>query len=444
MQNIEHQFRSFRQGEHGAMTALNLFLLVVVAMFTGIAIDTANAISARTQLQSTADAAAHAALVQREWHEPSEAKALAVQIATGNMPSGLYGEVLHADDIVFGDYDRASGTFVPDANSRNAVMVKTERVAERQNPVGTFLLQLVGQVSWDVRTAALFETYYPTCLMEGFVAEDIVDIQSNNSYFNGFCIHSNNYVTINNNNYFEPGSIVSMPNSEDLVVATTGNGEDKNLGLDEALREGKWIIKIFGRIERIIEGVQTEGHRYAQTFTSFFTPIDIHVDMSHLKQGNKYVIEPADLQSGRVYNVECNKVDLKTGTFEGIVLIADCPVELSNGVVLEDTVLITTYAGSKAFYSPANIVLGKNDSCGSGGGAKLVTNGSVDLSAGVEIYGSQIIAGGNVEFSSNADGLQGASIVAGGRIDSTSNMNFAFCGSGVEHFFLADYFRLAG
>ncbi len=444
MTRRDFKIEQFGQDQGGGITALNLFLIMVVALFAGIAIDTASAISARTQLQATADATAHAALVQREWHEPDVAKERAIQIAMGNMPTSSFGNVLTADDIVFGDYDRASKTFTPDEDSRDAVLVRTERALANKNPVGTFLLQFVGFWFWDVETMALFETFYPTCLMEGFVAEDVVDIQSNNSYFNGFCIHSNQYVTVNNNNYFEPGTIVSMPNSDDLEVAITGSGEDKNEGLYEALREGKWFIKILNRVDRIKEGVQTEGHRYAQDFTTDFDVIDIHIDMPELEQGNKYVIEPANLAAGHVYNVTCSKVDLKSGTYLGIVLITDCPVEISNGVVLQDTVLISTYDGAKAFYSPANVVMGLADDCAPGGGAKIVTRGSVDFSSGVELYGSQIIAGGNVEFSSNADGMQGASIVAGGRIDSTSNMNFAFCGTGIEHFFLAEYFRLAG
>jgi hypothetical protein len=43
----------------------------------------------------------------------------------------------------------------------------------------------------------------PDCLREGFVAENMVDIQSNNAYRNGFCIHSNDVVSLNSNNYFE-------------------------------------------------------------------------------------------------------------------------------------------------------------------------------------------------------------------------------------------------
>lgn len=124
------------------------------------------------------------------------------------------------------------------------------------------------------------------------------------------------------------------------------------------------------------------------------------------------------------------------------MLIADCPIEISGGLQFIDAVILTTYAGSNAFKSPANIILGKDDSCSEGGGAQFITKGDVDFLAGMQLFGSQIIAGGDVEFTSNADGLQGASIVSGSRIDSTSNMNFAFCGSGMGHSFLAEYFRL--
>ena len=442
--NRHRHMRGMLRGEDGALTVVNIIFLCSIALLAGIAIDVASVISARTQLQTTADAAAHAALVEREWHTPQEARDKALAVAMTNMSESRYGDVLRATNIVFGDYDRATDTFTRDDNSRNAVFVETERLASNDNPVGTFLLQFAGLWNWDVRTRAIYETFIPTCLMEGFVAEDVIDIQSNNSYFNGFCIHSNAHVTINNNNFFEPGTIVSMPDSDDIVVNVTGSGEDKNEGLQEALREGKWFIKILNRIELIRTGVQTQYHPYARDYTTNFSVIDINATMPTLKQGNKHVIGPADLQPGRVYKVSCNKVDMKSGTYDKVVLIADCPVELSNGVVLTDVTLLTTYSGEKSFYSPANIVLGRNDNCAAGGGANIVTKGAVDFSAGLEMYGSQIIAAGNVEFSSNADGLQGASIVSGGRIDSTSNMNFAFCGSGMEHSFLAEYFRLAG
>lgn len=446
LQTLQNAANRFRRHQDGGLTVVNLFFLSVLAILGGVAIDVASVVSARTQLQATADAAAHAALVEREFHTSQEATDKALAVALQNMPQGSFGDVLTQQNITFGDWDRETRVFTADVNSSDAVLVTTERLEQNGNAVTTFLLQFVGLWDWDVRTSAVFETFIPTCLLEGFVAESVIDIQSNNSYFNGFCLHSNSHVAINNNNFFESGTVVSMPDSNDLVVDITGSGEDKNEGLEDALREGKWIIKILNRIDMIAEGLQDRQSRYARDYTNNFNVIQIDVDMPSLKQGNKYVIEPNDLQKGRVYKVTCDKLDLVnkgSGVFDGIVLIADCPIEISGGLVFTDTVILTTYAGAGALKSPANIVLGDNDGCASGGGAQFLTKGDVDFSAGVALYGSQIIAGGDVKFTSNADGLQGASIVAGGRIDSTSNMNFAFCGSGMEHSFLAEYFRLA-
>ena len=69
--------------------------------------------------------------------------------------------------------------------------------------------------------------------------------------------------------------------------------------------------------------------------------------------------------------------------------------------------------------------------------------GSVNFPANLSIYGSQIIALGDIDFEANANGVEGVSMVAGGQIDSTSNMAMGFCnGSGLENRFEAEYFRV--
>lgn len=433
----------FKGDQDGGLTVVNVIFLSLIAMLAGIAIDVSSVVAARTQLQATADAAAHAALVEREFHTQQEAKDKALAVAVGNMPAGQYGNVLSQQNITFGDYDRSTGTFTADVNSREAVLVQTERLSSQGNGVTTFLLQFVGLWDWDLRTTSLFETYFPTCLIEGFVAEEVIDIQSNNSYFNGFCIHSNSYVSINNNNFFEPGTVVSMPDTTDMVINITGKGEDKNEGLDEALREGKYFIKILNRIDLIIDGVKDRHSRYARDWINNYNVIDVDEDRADLLTGQTYKIAPSDLTKGRIYEVSgCSKVDFLAGTFEDIVFIADCPLEFSNGAVFEDATIITTSTADKSMRAPNNLVLGAPDSCADGGGAQLVTKGGIEVASVLEMHGSQIIAAKNVEFQSNTDGLNGASIVSGGRIDSTSNMNFAFCGNGMEHSFMAEYFRL--
>ncbi len=421
--------------EDGAMSVVNLFFILAVGMLSGVAIDVSNLMSARTQLQTAADAAAHAALVEREWLDMDASRATAMQVLQANMPASVYGEVLDEEAIQFGAYDRATKTFTPDEDSRNAVMVETSRLSSNGNPVGTFLLHLVGVNHWDVKRQSVFETFFPTCLREGFVAQGVVDIQSNNSYFNGFCIHSNSHVAINQNNFFEAGTIVSMPDTADLVVPNNGLEEEKNEGLVNALREGRWFIKILNRLDRIVAGVQDKQSEYAQSYITSYTPVTLIAT----------TVNPGDFTSGRIYKSSCtNKLTFNSGVYKNIVVIANCDMVFKNGAEFQDAVIITKSNAAKAMTAPNNLVLGAKDNCAEGGGAILVSYGGVEVASSLEMHGSQIIAAGNVQFTANADGIRGASIVAGGRIDGTSNMNFAFCGSGMAHIFKAKYFRLAG
>ena len=425
---------AFQYRQDGVLTVVYFIFIIVVSILGGIAFDVASVVSARTQLQVTADAAAHAALVEREWHSADDAKTKAMAVALQNMPQDRYGNVLTQENIVFGHWDRDTTIFTQDNNSRNAVLVTTERDTQNGNPVATFLLQFVGLWDWDVRTSSVFETFYPTCLMEGFVAEGVVDIQSNNSYFNGFCIHSNSHVEINNNNFFESGTVVSMPDTNDLVVPTDGLSDEKNQGLADALHEGKWFIKILNRLDEIVAGVQDRDHRYAREYINNYNIVAL----------NKTRVGPTDLPKGRIYTVDCNsKFTFDAGIYDEIVLIANCPLTFKNGAEFHEAVIITTSTSNKSMSAPNNLTLGEADDCNPGGGAQLITYGGFEVAASLEMHGSQIIAAGDVEFAANADGIRGASIVSGGRIDGTSNMNFAFCGDGMEHSFLAEYFRLA-
>lgn len=427
--------------EDGGISVLNVYFLMTLAILAGVAVDVSNLIASRTQLQVAADAAAHAALVEREWNDKDVAKSRALAIAQKNMPQQDFGDVLDTRNIVFGDYDRTTGTFTPDPLSRAAVMVETERVADNGNAVSSFLLQFVGVMDWDVRSRSIFETFYPTCLMEGFVANGVIDVQSNNSYFNGFCMHSNSYVTINNNNYFEPGTIVSMPDTTQLVVTTNGNEEPKNEGLTEALREGKYFIKVLNRLDKIVEGVQDRHSRYARDYVNNYNVHEVTAGNGNNTSTsfNKGTIDPTNLQARRINTVDCaTELTLSAGTYEDVVIISECDVKISNNVILTNATLI-----SKGGIGGSHIVLGVDDNCAAGGGAQLLAYGDVQFSSTIELYGGQIIAAGDIDFQANGDGMQGASIVAGGDIDSTSNLNFAFCGSGMEHSFLAEYFRLA-
>jgi Flp pilus assembly protein TadG len=426
----------FTKSERGGITALSLFLLISMLMIGGYAVDVSNVMTARTKLQVTADAVAHAALLERELKSEDEAKTAALELAALNMPGEAFGNVITADEIVFGDWDAETFTFTPDQGSRQAVQVRTQRNTETGNPIRTHLLKLVGLDDWDVITSAVFVTYHPTCLREGFVAQQEVDLQSNNSYSNGFCIHSNSYVSLNSNNYFEPGTVVSMPDEDNIELPNSGF--ETNIGLAEALHEGGWNIRIIKRIDDIIAGLKAFDPKYTRTYVTSPSIVTL----------KSRTIYQADLVPGRLHTFSCGGGGGAALTFKNdvliskIVLVTDCKIKFEAGVKIEDAVIATTSTSAQSMVSAAGLQVGRDDDCAVGGDAQLVTEGSMSFPSDLKLFNAQLLAKGDIEFSANASGIKGAALVAGGTISGTSNMEMAFCGTGMENNFHAEYFKL--
>ena len=430
----------FAKDESGAITALNLFFVLVMAILGGVAIDMASLVQARTQLQVAADTAAHTALYTRDRTDKNTAKQEALKIASTMMPTGRYGYVLREENIHFGTYDKATKKFSIDENSREAVYVKTDRLSENANPVTSFLLSIVGFEKWDVATEAVFETYRKGCLREGFVAEDVVDIQSGNGFFNGFCVHSNTYVSANQNNLFENGTIVSMPNLDLLDIPSSGF--EKNDGLEAALFQGGMNILIVNRVNEIVAGMTDPTSRYYRSYLT--NHVAVKTDLTN----NNNNVDMSMITQHRVNELTCTKnngsITMAGEVFSNAVIITNCPIKMSSGSAFEDVTLITKDTSVTSITAPSGLRIGKDDNCADGGGAELITYGGISQAAKVEIYNGQLLAVGPIAFAAGNDGIKGASIVSGSTIDATSGSNMAFCGKGMGNIFEAEYFRMAG
>lgn len=426
---------TFWQGQEGGATVMAVFLLATSLLLAGYAIDTANAVRARTDLQVTADTAAHAALLARELKSPAEARTAALDLVERNMPAAAHGLVLRPEDIVFGRWDRDTRTFTPDESSRKAVRVVARQSETRGNGIDTYLLKLVGFDQWDLASTAVFTTYRPNCTEEGMVSQVRVDLQSNNSYFNGFCVHSNGTMELNQNNYFEPGTVVSVSDLDNLELPNSGY--TNNNGLSEALREGSWNIRILSRIDAIIAGLYAADRMYVRDYIT---------NLSFRTLPTNRNLVTADFEPGRMHRATCSggqRLRIEAGTvLNRVHIVTNCAVRFEDGVHLEDVVIATSNTGTRSFDANQNIFIGRDDDCAPGGGAQLVTAGSAVFTSSLHMFGGQILAKQNITFTANANGIQGAAMVAGGTISGTSNMSMGFCGSGMEHNFHAAYFKL--
>lgn len=448
----------FCRKEDGALTAFGLFILVAGMMIGGMALDVGYAVMARTQLQVAADSAAHAAIVARHrTGSEAAAKAVAVSVAGGNLMTRAFGDTVRAEDIRFGVYDPETDDFTETAGGP-AVLVNSKRLLERENALGLFFMRFVGIGSMDVRTSSVFTEFTPPCFQEGFVAGNRIDIQSNNVFSNGFCMHSNGEFAMNRNNVFEDGTIVSMPSGDGLT--TPGGSLTGNPGLADALRIGGYTLDILNRIDDIIATFDDPFSRWYREdyFGTFIDTVELDVSAP---------LDAAAWVPGAIHSIRCGGGDpldalapldpiLPGGkggkstltipanvTLVKGVIVTDCAVSIGANAALEDVLIISTSTDRKAIDGKAKVRLGRDDACSPGGGVQLVTRGGIEFAANLEIYGSQLIAAGSIKFAANADGLEGVSMVAGDTIDSTSNMTMGFCdGDGMENLFTESTFRL--
>ena len=416
--------------DDGGIYIFGLYIFVAIATISGIAIDVSHLNAERTRLQNATDLAAHAALFNRSTNSSSDSIAAALEVVERVMPARVYGTILTASDFHFGTYDYESDSFTRDAHSSAGVLVTASRETASNNAVRSFLLQFAGISEFDMSTQSVFTAYSPGCMREGFVAEGVVRVRSNNDFTDGFCIHSNTHVTLSQNNYFEAGTVVSMPNTDDLDIPSSGFS--KNQGLQEALRSDHQQIRILTMIDEIAAGLLDYG--------SVHMPEYIDDRRVYYHYGKKF--DPSDFEPGTINYLDCSSATLNGGTYTNVVIYSECEVKFGNGVIFDNAIVFSESTSAKAFNSPSGLQIGRDDRCSPGGGAQLITYGGLDFAAKLSVYGGQLIAEGDIVFAAQAEG-QGASFIAGGEIDGKTHIDMGYCGTGMENNFEGNYLRLA-
>jgi hypothetical protein len=312
----------------------------------------------------------------------------------------------------------------------------------------------------------VFETYVPDCLREGFVAENLVDIQSNNTYRNGFCIHSNDVVSMNNNNFFEQGTVVSMPDSSRLDMPPAGY--DSNEGLTEALRYGAIQIRLINALSEVQSSPFSTGSQAMWNYIRLATrdgqldyltgaPRQITVvngrpaasgATSDAVQAGRDLLDRNDalaLRSNAVNYVYCSSTSTQLQirqVLNNVLVITNCQVSFGSGGALENGLIATLSTSRSSISGASDTRIGRIDDCAAGGGAQLVSLGGMNFASGISIHGGQLIALQEISFAANGDGLRGTSIISGDTVSGTSNMQMGLCGTGMEDNLSLDYFRM--
>ena len=100
---LSKSFHKFLRDESGGYTIWSLIWFSLYVAMGGLAVDMTDAYRNQTMLQSTADASALAGVMSL----PDQASAVtqALLYSADNMDPGINGEVLKADEVIFGNWD---------------------------------------------------------------------------------------------------------------------------------------------------------------------------------------------------------------------------------------------------------------------------------------------------------------------------------------------------
>lgn len=405
------------KNEAGGATLWMTFWMIAFMMIGGVAVDTAKAWRMEVMLRATADAAAHAAVIDLVTEGETAARETALAFAADMLPAADFGAVLAPEDIEFGRWDPEIRVFSA-AESPDSVRVTLRRGGANGNGEPTTLLRLVGQTEWDifVTSVARIVSGPPAppdtdpCWLSGLVSRQVVRARSNN-LFSDVCIHGELGVSFRNNNEFGGETLVTMPTLD--LLDLPGSGFTRNVGLADRLAvdsNDPWIVD---HIDDMIQEMRVDANAVEAPASSF--------DPSTLAQGVTYWFECA---SDGVLTIPQNAV------LDGLVILTNCAIEFRKDVVLIDTTIGTT--GDRAgaghtVHTPSGLNIGAPDGCTPGGGSRLLIDGTFHSAAKLRMNGSQIIASGAVKLAAQARGLDGFSVLSGEDIDVTSNNGFGGC-----------------
>ncbi|MDM7933571.1 pilus assembly protein TadG-related protein [Tabrizicola sp.] len=224
----------FASEDDGGMTTFSLFGLVVCAMIGGIAVDISNLFRQKEHLTLAADAAAQAGIIALAEKKPAtEIKTTALAAAVQNAPASVAGKIYHGEqDVELVRFDPKTRTLI--SGTPNAVKVTLYRDRSVENPVNTGLLRFAGVDFLEVTATSV--AYYgqpgECTSSDGIYAKGQVTLTSGNWIGPTYCVHSQTGVWLPQQNFFEYGSGVSMPN---LAACKSKCVDTANPGIEDAV-----------------------------------------------------------------------------------------------------------------------------------------------------------------------------------------------------------------
>jgi Flp pilus assembly protein TadG len=466
----------FWSDEHGGMTLFWMFGLVILAMLAGLAIDVTNLHRHKERLTLAADAAAQAGILAlAQGQSATQVQAAVLASVELNAPAKTVGPTMKSDDVQLVRFDPKSRTLI--AGTPNAVKVTLHNDSTVNNPVRTTLLQIAGVESFEVDVTTVAYYGQPgNCTSSDMIYGKLqVTLTSGNLIGPSYCVHSQTAVWLPQQNTFQKGSGVSMPN----LIACKGKCVDwANPGIEDAVFAMNLNLP---KVSDHISGVTTDMMATTSTLkTSFFSDKSLATDLKplvdakimnsatskKLTKGSVVAVTPnqyndlmqltnGNLPTGLVYNVDCRdkgngpttSISIGAGkdrknasltsttveTVRQVVLITDCGFEVGPFARIDATLAISTRVSSSSVISASEgAVIGdplKN--CDLSRKVYMMTMSGVSVPSNFTASNIALIANGDINVAANSSSSavvhKGTSLHAEGSVQIPANNTFTSC-----------------
>ncbi len=460
--------RAFVNGEAGAGTAFGLFIFVSIAMCLGLALDFTNTWRNRTYLSASVDIAAHAGAVAiANGATTAEAIAEIEEIVEFNMPTSLFGNVLNATtDVTFASYDPDDGGFDSFSPADpNSVIVEVYRNKNRNNPVATYLMNFLGFDAFNVEaiSAAVYDASLACNHSDGIYGKGQVTLTSQTDVGAGFCIHSEDFVWLPQQNTFQPGAYVTMPDLDDCKTKCVDSANPGIVAGEAHMVFGDFGDKITTTYAAFEGDIGSSGTKYdffhddpldasdpeitLGDTTELISVAGLHTIPSLgdvIELTNTEIMSMEELPSGLVYVVDCSdngngpktRIEFSDSSvkMDGSVLLSDCSYEFEDGASIESSVIITTRDASNAVISSgSDVTIGDPHlTCDHTGRSYIMSASKVSVPAEFVLSNVTLVVDDDVHIASaTSSGVisYGFAIYATGTIKVAAQHTFRSCGA---------------
>jgi len=427
--NPAGKFQRFLDDQRGMVTYLALVVVLLVILFSGMSLDTANARHTRQVLQTAADAAASAAVMDL----PDQKAALetALKLANANLTGASIDSAVTPDGVIFGRWDSNAKAFSATTTNPNAIAIKARRTKAGSNPLPTMLLRYVGFTSWNVQAESV--AYRDDkCTSPDIASDGTISFTSNNAFYKTYCL-SAKAVRLSRNNTFDDANRIYVPDLKNLTVS---GGLSTNIGRGTNDSSASLTYRdIASKSSTLTNGYVSNIDALAANYldpTYAFQPSYINTSAAVITIKAKRV-KSTEFIPGRIYHVVCGGSKGSKAQFyrksevSKIVMVSDCKIQVGTRSELKDVVLVSRQTGSKSTYIASRVQLGDDDHCAAGGGVSIYTAGDFTSASGMKGYGLSISALGNVHIAAKSNGLAGLKINAKGDVSFSAKAKFGTC-----------------